>query len=425
MAEEQGEKKWEQGMIKDDKVITSCPSCGIQFWIPGTTFEQRPDPMQGRILQPEKLGELAAALAKARAQFQPIPKNQTVKVTMKSGGTYSFKFADLGCILSATTDALAENGLAVIQLPVDMDASFVETILAHESGCAIISRQSLPAYLQITSAFDLNAAMQARGSAISFLRRYAISSVLNIAVQDDDDGNIVVGNEYQQQDKKAQGKAKPKPEKPKPKEKEVPRPALEAMKVAYFELLKSTASFPNDKDDVARHAWQKLITKKESTKIWSQGDYDRAMLMLNWRMIVGEESDALVEYLEKHRTSRKGMGDKFLDVMGVGQLTEIQDVTHWPLAMSAALQWYNTKEQVAIDMGRALLRAAQHEGLIDTFLKVCEVDKVSKLTKEQVTEWHGLLEKSIAEWIEAKGLDDTEIPDVAGILNDLTEGDQT
>ena len=417
MTEEQGQdKKQEQGTMKDNKLIASCPNCDNRFWIPGATFEQKPDPMQGRILQPEKLGELAAALAKARAQFQPIPKNQTVKVTMKSGGTYSFKFADLGCILGATTDALAANGLAVIQLPVDMEASFVETILAHESGCAIISRQSLPAYLQITSAFDLNAAMQSRGSAISFLRRYAISSVLNIAIQDDDDGNIATGNEYQQQDKKTPGK----PTRPKSKANdEASRPVLEAAKVAYFELIKSTASFPNDKDDAARHVWQKMIANKISTKTWAKPDFERAMLMLNWRMIVGEESDVLVEYLEKHRTKPKDLGNKFLDIMGVGQLTEIEDITHWPIAMSAALQYCNKQEPAAIDMGRALLRAAQHEGLVDTFLKVCEVDKVSKLTKEQIVEWRGLLEKSIAEWIEASELDDTQIPDVASILGEL------
>ena len=260
--------------------------------------------------------------------------------------------------------------------------------------------------------------MQARGSAISFLRRYAISSVLNIAVQDDDDGNIVVGNEYQQQDKKTPGEVKEKP-KPKEKPKGASRPVLEAAKVAYFELIKSTASFPNDKEDVARHAWQKLVAKKASTKAWSQTDFDRATLMLNWRMIVGEESDVLVEYLEKHRTKPKDLGNKFLDIMGVGQLTEIQDITNWAIAMSAALQYCNKQEPAAIDMGRALLRAAQHEGLVGAFLKVCEVDKVSKLTKEQIVEWKSLLEKSIAEWIEAKGLDDTQIPDVASILGEL------
>ena len=418
MAEEQGQdKKQEQGAMKDNKLIANCPRCDNRFWIPGATFEPKMDPMQGRILQPEKLGELTAALATARAQFKPITFNQSVNVKMDAGGSYSFQFADLAMILAATVDALDANGLAIIQEAQfwGEEMPYLETILSHKSGCAIISRMRLPDYTA-NKGGNLNKTLQSLGSALTFLKRYSISAILGIAGQDDDDGNIATGNEYQQQDKKAPGKPKPKP---KGKD-EASRPSLEVAKVAYFELLKSTASFPNDKDDVARHAWQKLITKKESTKIWAQGDYDRAMLMLNWRLIAGEESDVLVEYLEKHRTKPKELGDRFLDIMGVGQLTEIEDITHWPIAMSAALQFCNKQEPAALDMGRALLRAAPFEGLLETFLKVCEVDKVSKLTKEQLVEWRGLLEKSIAEWAEVKNVADV---DPASILDEPGQGD--
>ena len=40
-------------------------------------------------------GALFGALAKAQAAFPAIPRDRTVKVTMKSGGTYSFAYAPL------------------------------------------------------------------------------------------------------------------------------------------------------------------------------------------------------------------------------------------------------------------------------------------------------------------------------------------
>lgn len=413
--ESERHKEWVSGVMKDGILVITCPACDNRFGIPGATLEQTivaPHPMSKHIIQPDKLGELAVALAKARVAFKPIPRNQTVNVKMKAGGQYSFKFADLGTILAATTDALAENGLAVIQLPVDEDSSFIETILAHESGCAIVSRQSLPAYLQVNTDYDLNKAMQSRGSAISFLRRYAISAVLNIAIQDDDDANIAIGNEVQQGDSKPKDKGK-QPE----KEKQQPtKTALDSLKIKYHELARELNAFPDDK---ARHEWQGLIVGKPSTKDWTKANTDKGILFLNWRAKVGADSDTILEYLAKYK-GNKGMSKTFLTIMGVSKVTEIEDVSHWGIGMSSALQWYNTKEATAIGMGKALLRAAQHEGLVSHFLKICEVGKISKLSKEQVMEWRSLLSKTIAEWMEVY----EKAIDPASVLDEPKEGEE-
>jgi len=154
--------------------------------------------MTDRIINQDKIGELAKALALARVQFPDIPKNQTVKVKTKSGGSYSFDFADLASLLHSTRQALSENGLAIIQQPAVIDTRFVlETILAHESGAAIISHHQLPDYIAVKSSFDVNSAMQTMGSAITFAKRYAMSAILGIAAQDDDDANMADGNDYQ------------------------------------------------------------------------------------------------------------------------------------------------------------------------------------------------------------------------------------
>jgi ribosomal protein L37AE/L43A len=57
--------------------------------------------------------ELASALAKAAANFPPIERNCTAKVQTKSGGQYSYDYADLDAVLSAVRKPLAEQGLTI------------------------------------------------------------------------------------------------------------------------------------------------------------------------------------------------------------------------------------------------------------------------------------------------------------------------
>lgn len=116
-------------------------------------------------------GPLAAALAKAQASFATVKKDKTVKA-----GSYSYKYAPLDSIIEATRQPLADNGLVVVQLIDDDD---LVTMLIHESGAQLAGRASLPT----------SAGIQELGSAITYLRRYALQALLGIAAEDDDDGN--------------------------------------------------------------------------------------------------------------------------------------------------------------------------------------------------------------------------------------------
>ena len=60
----------------------------------------------------ETIGALAASLAKAQGEFTAIAKNRLVEITMKTGGKFKFKYADLDAIIEATRPALSKNGLA-------------------------------------------------------------------------------------------------------------------------------------------------------------------------------------------------------------------------------------------------------------------------------------------------------------------------
>jgi hypothetical protein len=133
----------------------------------------------------EQVGELAAALAKAQAEFPAIEKNRTVQVQTRTGGSYQFRYATLDAILDAVRKPLASNGLAVTQLVESSNGTArLQTLLIHATGQWLLSEAPI-----ISSGGN-----QEFGSALSYMRRYTLSSLLNIASQEDDDGNIAEGN---------------------------------------------------------------------------------------------------------------------------------------------------------------------------------------------------------------------------------------
>jgi len=132
--------------------------------------------MGAEAMTPDDIGPLAAALAKATTEFATVTRDKTVTVQTKSGGSYSFKYAPLDSVLAAVRGPLSKNGLALVQM---LDEGTLETLLIHESGAFLSGRVALPE----------GADIQTLGSAITYLRRYAISAILGIATEDDDDGN--------------------------------------------------------------------------------------------------------------------------------------------------------------------------------------------------------------------------------------------
>lgn len=130
------------------------------------------------------IGPLAAALAKAQTDFPTVTRDKKVTVTTKSGGSYSFTYAPLDAILNAVRGPLSANGLVIVQM---IDDGALETTLIHESGASLTGRVGLPDTSDI----------QALGSAVTYLRRYAIQAMLGIAAEDDDDGNRAVGNKVE------------------------------------------------------------------------------------------------------------------------------------------------------------------------------------------------------------------------------------
>jgi len=125
--------------------------------------------------QSPSLESLAPALVAAQAAVKVASKD-AMNPHLKS------KYADLGSVWDACREALTANGLAISQHP-GMDGATVtlDTMLIHSSGQFVTSRCSAPLG---------QATAQGVGSAISYLRRYALAAIVGV-VSDvlDDDGS--------------------------------------------------------------------------------------------------------------------------------------------------------------------------------------------------------------------------------------------
>ena len=95
---------------------------------------------------------------------------------------FKSKYAPLSDVLNAVRPILSKNGLSVLQSPSgDGEHIIVTTTLIHSSGEWIESPELVLKADKATA--------QGAGSAITYARRYALSAILGISSEDDDDGN--------------------------------------------------------------------------------------------------------------------------------------------------------------------------------------------------------------------------------------------
>jgi hypothetical protein len=126
------------------------------------------------------IGQIAKAMAAARKKFKPVKKDSV-------NPHYKSKYADISALIDATYEALSDNDLVVIQSPSSNEhGATVTTMIAHGSGEWFENDLTLPA--GTAQRFD----SQTAGSAITYGRRYSYQAMLNIAGEDDDDGNAAV-----------------------------------------------------------------------------------------------------------------------------------------------------------------------------------------------------------------------------------------
>jgi hypothetical protein len=127
----------------------------------------------------ESIATFAGALAKAQAEMQNAAKDA-------ANPHFKSRYADLASIWDACRAALTKHGLCVVQTPATegTKVSIITTIF-HASGEWISSELA-------TQAAD--AKPQSIGSALTYLRRYALAAMAGVAPEEsDDDGEAAQG----------------------------------------------------------------------------------------------------------------------------------------------------------------------------------------------------------------------------------------
>ena len=124
--------------------------------------------------QSESIKELATALSKVQGELTYAKKDS-------ANPFFKSRYADLESVWDACRSLMAANGLSVIQMPGNYfeGRMWLVTRLCHNSGEWIEQEMSVPVQ---------KADAQGAGSALTYMRRYALAAFIGV-VQADDDGN--------------------------------------------------------------------------------------------------------------------------------------------------------------------------------------------------------------------------------------------
>jgi hypothetical protein len=168
-----------------------------------------------RFFMSDTVTKIIPAFARAQGKYKPLVKNCEGKVTYSGrdgsqGGSYTFRYSDLGAVIEATSEALSGEEMVHTAL---IGGGKIRVMLLHSSGEWMASEAPLPAPGEV--------GVQKFGGWVTYLRRYLLSALLGVASEDDDDVNAATGNQFEKSAKPATAPKpapapKPEPEKPVP-----------------------------------------------------------------------------------------------------------------------------------------------------------------------------------------------------------------
>lgn len=156
----------------------------------------------------ERIGAIAAALAKAQAELTNPEKTLTATIhsPFPREGTRTFRYASLASGLDIVRKTLSQQGIATVQTTRCDQMSgqiHLTTLLAHASGEWISSD------LPVCSGKDVEAPHR-MGAALTYARRYALFALVGIAGEDDLDApDAVTGGPASPEDRQKGFQVKP------------------------------------------------------------------------------------------------------------------------------------------------------------------------------------------------------------------------
>jgi len=146
-------------------------------------------------MQSETIGKLAEALSKAQGSMSNAAMDG-------NNPHFRSRYATLTAVWDTCRKPLSDNGLAVVQaFRVDESGLLLlVTKLVHTSGEWMLSEYPVTPQKNDPQGF---------GSAVTYARRYTLSSLVGVVADDDDDGNAASGQ--QAPARQANGKPAPAP----------------------------------------------------------------------------------------------------------------------------------------------------------------------------------------------------------------------
>ena len=122
--------------------------------------------------------QLATALMAFQSQMPTVHKGKTANVPTKTGGSYSYSYADLADVTAAAIPLLTQHGLTFTAQPRRTDQGDYELVgvLLHISG----ERETGSLPIHGRSAQEI-------GSSLTYGRRYLLGCMTGIVTDDDDD----------------------------------------------------------------------------------------------------------------------------------------------------------------------------------------------------------------------------------------------
>lgn len=192
----------------------------------------------------EQINELAASLTLFQANMPTLPKD--------SSG-YGYKYTSLDVVVEAIRKSLSDNGLSFVQMPSTPPVEFglsvaLTTRLMHVSGQWLEDTLVIP--LPVVG--KANEA-QMYGAALTYARRYALTSMLGVVADEDVDGATKQPSPQQKQAKPAPKTATGVPD--------LPRKPSEAM---LKKLWVSGNAYYGEEWDEKRAALVSSVTKGRS-----------------------------------------------------------------------------------------------------------------------------------------------------------------
>ena len=125
-----------------------------------------------------------AALAAAQVELENPAKTKTAKVkgtSKKTGKEFemSYTYADIGDVLASARPILAKHGISITQVPLPKGSMMMLVTRLSHSGQWIEGDYPV---------CQIGADHQQMGSALTYSRRYALTAMIGVAAEDDDDG---------------------------------------------------------------------------------------------------------------------------------------------------------------------------------------------------------------------------------------------